>query len=167
MAQALPFIALAATAVGTGVAVYGQMEQAKAAEKAAKFNEKVAENNATAARNAAMAEAERVQRRNRAIIGKARSSFAKSGVLLSGSAEDIIYDSLIQGELDRMTALYTGSQQSSYYHTQGMLARMEGQNASSAAKFSAAGTILSGASSMAGRGYSYYTNNNGYPQFED
>lgn len=135
----------AVSAAGTGVAVAGQLEQAAAAEKAAKFNEQVAQNNATQAMQAAQAEAAMVRRKHAATIGRANAVFAKNGLLMSGSAEDILYDSLIQSELDQMTAIYAGQVQSGYHQSQGMLARLQGESIKGALPYTISGELLRGA----------------------
>ncbi len=150
MAQAIPIIVLAVSAAGAAYSVHAANEQADAAEKVSDYNQKVAENSALQAQQQAALEAEKVRRRNAALAGRQRAVFGKNGVLISGSAEDILYDSALQGELDRMTAIYSGQVQSSFYQSQGTLAKMQGQAAVSAARNSAVGSVLSGAGSAAG-----------------
>lgn len=161
MAVALPWISLALTAVGTGVAVAGSLEQAEVAEKAGKFNEAVANNQAKAEQDRAQFEAARLRKRNLVLLGKQRAGFAKSGVNLGGSALDVIYDSELEGQLDVLNSLYSGAVGANYQRTRGQLARMEGQNAATAARYGAASTFLTGV----GRGVSQYQRNS--PYFED
>lgn len=160
MAVALPWIALAVTAAGTGVAVAGQLEQADAAEKTGEYNKKVAENQALAESDKAAYEAARIRKRNLVLMGKQRAAFAKSGVNISGSALDVIYDSALEGQLDSMAAGYAGATAAGYYQSRGQLAGMEGRNAATASRYRAAGTLLTGA----GSAYQQYQND---PYFED
>lgn len=156
MAVAVPFIALAlTTAVGTGVAVYAAKEQGKAAEEAGKFNEAVARNDALAQSQQAQYEANQARRRSLIMSGRQRAAYAKSGVTLSGSADDVMYDSEIQGELDALAALYTGKVRSNYATSSGQLARLEGDNAKTASNFHAAGSLLTGAGQFAQQYQSY------------
>ena len=164
MPQAIPFILLAA---GTAVSVYSATEQAKASEKAGKYNQKVAENNAQAASQQAQFEAEQVRRKNRYILGRQKAVTAKAGILDSGSAFDVFMDSAAQGELDVLATLYTGQVQSNYQRSRGTIARMEGDSAAQGYRYQAVGSLLTGAS----QGASMY-NRGGYsrdtgPTFED
>lgn len=158
MAQAIPFIVLAVAAAGTAVAVHGQIEQAEAAEKAGKYNEAVARNNAQAAADQARFESERIRKRNMVILGRQKAAIAKAGILDTGSTLDVFFDSAVEGELDRMAALYSGDLRSGFYTSQGQLARMEGDAQKRANYYRAGGTLLSGVSGMVGSSYNY---NNG------
>lgn len=154
MAVALPAIAVALTAVGTGVAAYGAVSQGQAAKEAGHFNAQVARNQATAEQQRADFEAQAVRRRNTIVAGQQRAAFAKAGVDLTGSAEDVIYDSAIQGEIDRMAALYGGATAAGYYRSRAKLSVFEGDQAASASYFNAGGTVLTGAA----RGVQTYNN---------
>lgn len=154
MAVAIPFIALAVSAAGTYMAYQAQQDQAKSAEKMGEYNAKVAENNATAAADAARFEANQIERRTRLILGRQKAMVAKAGVLDSGSMLDVFMDSAVQGELDRMAALYAGDVRTRNYISQGILAKAEGSSASSAYRSRSYATLLSGAGNVAGTGYS-------------
>jgi hypothetical protein len=158
MPVAIPWIGLALTAVGTGVAVAGQQQQAKAQEKAAEYNAAVAENNATAQRQAAEFEASKLKKRQMILLGKQRAAFAKSGI--EGGYGDVLYDSALEGELDRMAIIYSGQVGANNQYASAVLSRAEGRNARTSAMYNSAGTILTGAGRMAGQ---YNTMNN--PQF--
>lgn len=62
MAQAIPLAALALTAVGTGISVYGQMQQAQQAAQMAAYNQQVQQQAAMIARNNAMMQNEMAAR---------------------------------------------------------------------------------------------------------
>jgi hypothetical protein len=145
MAQAvIGIIGIAIAAAGTGVAVAGQIEQAEAAEKAGKYNQAVADNNALAAQQQAKFEADRISKRNRIILGRQKAAVAKAGILDTGSTLDVFFDSAVEGELDRMAAIYSGQVRSGYATTQGQLARMEAESQKRASYYRAGGTLLSG-----------------------
>ena len=146
MAQAIFVVAALAA---TGIGAYSAIAQGQAAEDAAKYNAKVNENNARSAEYQAQAEAQQVRRRNAAILGRQRAVLSKSGVTLSGSAEDLMYDSAVQGELEALNVLYAGNVQSGYYQSRARLSRFEGANARTAGYYGAASSVLSGASSAA------------------
>jgi vacuolar-type H+-ATPase subunit E/Vma4 len=149
MAVALPVIALALTAVGTGVAAYGQVQAGNKAEDAAKASQAAENMNAQAAMNAAALDAKQVRRRNLLRLGEQRSVAAKSGVLIDDSTADVIYDTSIQGELEAQSALYSGATAAAYSRSRGSIARLEGKNAKSASRISAAGTVIGGLGSAA------------------
>lgn len=165
MAVAIPWIGLALSAVGTGVAIKGGIDQAKASEEAGEFNAKVAENNAKAEQDRAQFEAQQIRKRNLVMLGKQKSAFAKSGVNLSGSALDVMFDSESQGELDVLAAVYGGNLGANYQRSRGQLARTAGQNAATAARYGAASTALTGL----GQGASQYSrmSRRNNPTFED
>lgn len=164
MAVAIPWISLALTAVGTGVAVKGSLDAAAASEKAGEFNEAVAKNQAQAESDKAAYEAQRIRKRNLVLLGKQRAAYAKSGVNLSGSALDVMFDSSMEGELDALAAQYTGATAAGFYRSKGQLARMEGDNAAAASRYHAYGTLLTGAGRISQRVYDSRQNN---PTFED
>src|SRR6185503_14846667 len=146
MAVALLAIALALTAVGTGVAIYGQQKAGQAAEEAGKAPQEADNANVQAAQDAAALEAGQVRRRNLLRLGTQRANAAKSGVLISDSPADVIYDTAIQGELEAQSVLYSGATQASYSRSRGAIARLQGENAKSAAKIQSAGTLIGGLS---------------------
>lgn len=159
-------IALVASLAAAGVGAYSAIAQGQAAEDAAKFNAKVNENNAQAAANQAQFEAEQVRRRNVAILGRQKALFAKGGVTLSGSAEDLLYDSVVQGELNVLSTLYAGDVQAGYYRSRAQIGLFEGANARTAGYYGAASAVLSGASGAARYSRSSYGSRSS-PTFED
>lgn len=161
---AIPWISLALTAAGTGVAVAGKLEAASAAREAGRFNAKVAENNAKAEQDKAQFEAQQIRKRNLVMLGKQKAAFAKSGVNLSGSALDVMFDSESQGELDVLAAVYGGNLGANYQRSRGVLAGLEGRNAATAAMYGAASTALTGIGQGAGQ-FSRTSKRN--PTFED
>lgn len=155
---------LALSAIGTGVAMYGQMQQADAASAAAKYQAQVAANNATIAKQNADATieagkvAEQQQRmKTAALIGSQRAAMAANGVRLdSGSALDIQSDTATMGELDALTVRNNAARQAWAYeaqatnfNAQSQLSNAQAGWAQSAGLVSGAGTLLGGASSFA------------------
>ena len=150
VATAVTGVALAA--IGTGVAVYSAVQQGKAAEAEAKFQEDVANNAAITAQQEAAFEARQISRRNKLVLGKQRAAAAKSGVLISGSVTDVIEDSTVQGELDRLAALYSGEARSTAFKSQAELSRFAAANISTNTLLTSIGTGLQGASQVASAG---------------
>lgn len=148
--SALAIASLALTAVGTGVAVAGTMAQGEAQRKATDYNRQVAENNAKQQADAAAFEAEKVRERGRRLVGSQRASLGASGIDLSGSAEDVMFDSAISNELDALAAEYQGKVGSNRSMAQAGLLRMESGNIGRNTMFSVGSTLLTGASSAMG-----------------
>jgi hypothetical protein len=160
--ETIALLSVAVAAVGTGYSVHSGIEQGKMAEKAANFNAQVAENDALAAAQQAQYEADQVSRRNRIIMGKQRAAYAKSGVS-GGSMYDVMYESYMQGELDRMATLYTGAVASNRNRSQAQLSRLEGRNAKTTGYLRAGSALLSGAGETLGAAGDYYKVKN-YPR---
>lgn len=161
---AIAWIGLAISAVGAGVAVHGQIRQAEAAEDAADYNAAVAEQSAKAEQDKAQYEAQRIRKRNLLMLGKQKAAFAKSGVNISGSALDVIYDSELEGELDVLATLYSGSFGANYQRARGRLAKMEGRNAATVARYGAASTFLTGTGRLASNYPEFNTDRRPYYQ---
>lgn len=160
MAVAIPLIALALTAVGTGVGTYAAVQQGNAADDAAKFNAKVAQNEAQNEATRTAFEASQIRRKNLIRSGDQRAAYAKAGVDLSGSATDVLFDTGIQGELEAMGALYGGAMASASLRSRARLSVLEGQNAQTAGYLSAGSTLLTGGA----RGATTYYENT-FPSF--
>lgn len=152
-------------AAGAATSAYGSYAAGQAQKSAAKFNAEVANNNATMAVQQANADATKIRDRNRRLAGTQRAALAKSGVNLSGSGEDVMYDSAIQGELDALTTIYKGHVEGVNYHSQASLDTFQGNSAYSAGLFSAGGSLLSGAGSMA-QAYGNYQSIKANPKFK-
>lgn len=165
MAVALPAIAVALTAVGTGVAVYGAVQQGQAADDAAKRTQRAENANAKAASDAAALEAQQVRRKNLIRLGSQRADAAKSGVLIDDSAADVIYDSAMQGELEALSITYSGAQASAYSRQKGLNARAAGRDAKSASYINASGSLIGGLGQTAQR-YGEYRDARDMPKFK-
>ena len=142
--------AVAASAVGTGVAAYGAIEQGNAAEDAAKRTQQAENANAQASMEAASLEAGQVRRKNLLRLGSQRADAAKSGVLISDSANDVIYDTAIQGELEAQSVLYSGASAASYQQQRGVNARAAGASAKSGSYINAGSSVIGGLGKTAG-----------------
>lgn len=155
---------------------YGE-ENAQAALQQSEAQAQLLEKQALANRLQAEAEAGSIRRQNDRTRGTQRVSYLKSGVTLSGSASDVIYDSAIEGELDALNAEYKGRMASQYSRDQAAYSRDQGkQQASllrskarmdaeaglyeassraSAYKAQATGSLISGIGNIAGQAASY------------
>lgn len=136
--QALPLIAIAATAGG-------QMFKGVAANKAGKFNQKVDEVNAINALREGTAQASRIRDAARISAGRQVGAQAESGFEIgTGSAIDSLMESQTNAELDAMDAMRTARSRYDAYMLQGQQARKEGKNALIGGFIGAAGSLASG-----------------------
>jgi len=140
----LAWSALAASTIGAGVSAYGAVAQGNAADEAAKRTQQAENANAQAAMEAASLEAGQVRRKNLLRLGSQRADAAKSGVLISDSANDVIYDTAIQGELEAQSVLYSGASAASYQQQRGVNARAAGASAKSGSYINAGSTVIGG-----------------------
>jgi len=160
MAIASTTIAIAAVTVAVvaaGVGTYSAIQAAKAEEDANKFQKKLASTQAAQANLQAQAEADRIKRRNRIYRGRQDTIVSKSGVNLSGSALDVIFDSQVQGELDVLTALYTGKISQDVQLARAQQAGFAAETARTQGLLTASGTALSGAGSAVGASRGFVT----------
>ena len=151
-------IAAGTAAVGSVVGAVGAIKQGKAAKKMAAYNAQLAENNAKIQQNNAntvqnqvSVEAEKKRRTGCIVAGTQRAKASKSGTTFEGSVQDILLDSSINAEISALTELYSGTIAAQDYRNkavsskaQGTMATMQGNAASSASKYQAAGSILGG-----------------------
>jgi hypothetical protein len=169
-AAALPAIVIGATVLSTATAAYGQIQQGQAAKSQADYQAAVARNNSIIAEQKAedaiaRGAIEEQQRREltQQRISKQRASAAARGVEAdSGSALALIEDEAGIGELDALTIRQNAAREASglryqgqQFSAEGQLLESTGKSARRASTISAGGTLLSGASKVAGKWYDY------------
>ena len=147
-------ISIIAGVVGAGSTIAGGV----ASNRAAKFNAQVQQNNAVIARNKAKQEAAvgnlevvRNQRRVRQEFGAQKAGFGAGNIQTdSGSALDVLANTIEQGELDTQIIRFNSEQtqqdlrfSADNNDAQSKLTRQSG-------KFALGGSILSGGSQVAG-----------------
>ncbi len=137
------------SAAGAATSAVSASQQASAEKDAQDYNAQVAENNATVARDKAKYEAQRLRERNRRVIAEQRGEYLSSGLQLKGTAEDVIFDSSIQGELDVMSAEYSGKIESGAHTADAGLARKRGAAAKSGVGLTILGTAIGSGARMA------------------
>ena len=145
MAAALPFIA----AVGVGLQFQAQKEAGEAQEAAAKANAMRAAENARIVRAEGRKRAKKAVKGGERLKSTQRAAFGKSGVLLSGSAQEIL------AETDRVTAedveaILTASEtgQAEFLFEASQRTR-EAKAARRAKKIAPLATLVSGAATVA------------------
>lgn len=140
---------LATTAAGAATSAIASSQAASAEQDAQNYNAQVAENNAVVSRDKAKYEADRLRDRNRRIVAEQRGEYLASGLQLSGTVDDVIFDSSIQGELDVMSAEYSGKIQSDANLAEAGLARKRGAAAKSGVGLTILGTAIGSGARMA------------------
>lgn len=101
-------IGVVIAAAGAATSAVRANQQADAQQKAFEYNAAVERNNAILAKRESGFQADRIRKRNRILLSRQKATYAKGGVALDGTPEDVIFDSAIEGELDALAALYTG-----------------------------------------------------------
>lgn len=113
--------------------------------------------NAKAATDQAGFEADQLRRRNERLLGSQRAAAAKSGLALdSGSYNDILLDSSVEGELDVQAAKYRGSIGANRYDTAATLGL---DQAYASGAVGVGGALIGGAN----KGYNSYSGTNYQP----
>lgn len=148
-------IGLALTAVGTGVAVYGQYQQGKAAEAAGKYNARLAERDAAIQQARALENIRRQRERNRRYLSRQRALIAGRGIAMEGTALQILGKSASNLDLEIQDMFYESQLQQQSRIQEANLARYQGSQAKTASLLSSVGTLVSGGSQLASRAYDF------------
>jgi hypothetical protein len=164
LASTLSTVGAVAGAAGGLVSAIGAISSSEATGKAAEYQAQVAANNEQLAKtNAQMAGASGEQQveaqglKTRATVGAIKAAQAASNIdVNTGSAVDVQSSAAELGELDALTIRANAQKQVYGYETQGLsfqgqqgLASAEAAQAPVAGAIGAAGSLLSGASSVA------------------
>jgi hypothetical protein len=145
MAQALAIAGTAVKGVGTILSSRAQAKQLKS---------EAAQLDAQALTEQASSQREAVEQRRNARFAQSRALAlaAAGGTSASdGDIEKIISDIAGEGEYRALSALYSGDEQADSLKAQAKARRKEAKNVKTAGLISAAGTLLEGGSSIAGR----------------
>lgn len=167
-AAALPVIALAVTAIGTGVATYSAVQQSNAASEQASYQEAIAKQNASIldqqAKDAILRGEQAKDANDRkvaAIRARARAAAAGTGVdVNAGSALDNQTDITTLGALDS-SVIRQNAQREAYGLRTQQTGQLASANMSAAAAGSynpmtaGAGNLLQGAGQFADQWYKY------------
>ena len=140
------FAILAAVASAAGTAM-----QANAQKKAAQYNQDVEKKNADAAAQQAAFDAQRIKDKNRRLLAAQRAAFGSSGI---EADDDVTTDAAIEGEMDRLVSIYTGSTAANAHRARAEMYGMEARNWKTAGAIGVGTSLLGGASSA-----SFYATN--------
>lgn len=131
----LPIIGIALAAAGTATSVVGQVKAGSAAQQAGEYNANVATEQATIKEN-------EQRLADKQVLSTARANAGSSGIeATSGSPLDVMAESARRAEINALI-IRRGGVLDAY------AARKAGNQAQSAARIGAAGTLLTGASSI-------------------
>ncbi len=145
----------AALVAGTAMSAVGAIQAGQAQKSASNFNAAVARNNAIAAQQTATENARRQERAGRKRQGELRANVST----FSGSALDLIEDSAMEEELQRLSIIHGGDVQAAGFNNTATLETMQGKAAANAGFMKAGSTLLLGASKFGGgSGGSSYAN---------
>lgn len=151
-ALALAKAALATTAASTGIAMYGQHQQAKTAVAAAKYNNQLAETEATNLANESREAQTRERQRNRQQMANLRLSLSQQGTdSSSGTPLAIIGESQQNFSLNIADAARRTDIQTTSLRAKGQMGLWEAHQYKRAAPLQMFSTVLSGATSAVNR----------------
>lgn len=147
-------IAVISSLVGAASTVAGGV----ASNRAAKFNSQVQQNNAVIARNKAKQEQAvseleivRNQRRVRQVFGEQKTGFGAGNIQTdSGSALDVLANTIEQGELDTQIIRFNSEQTQQDLRFSADNLDAQSQLTRQSGKFGLGGSVLSGASQLGG-----------------
>jgi hypothetical protein len=149
----LATVAVGATVVGTGVSVYGQMQQAQTAKKMGAYNAKLAENQALQTEMDSREQMRRTSIGNKRIMATHRVSYAKAGVDTAGTPLAVMAETAGNLKLSSLDYMKKTGQDVTALYGQAGASRALGAQQAQAAYIGAGASLLSGASSMASMGY--------------
>lgn len=131
-----------ATVAGTGMQVFGSIQQGQAAQAASDYNAAVARNNAIAAEQQAATDEEQQRDRFRRAQAAARASLGLSGTTGAGSAEDLLAENAANAELDAQAIRYRGRVTADNYRSQADMTQFEGGQRATASYIGAGTNLL-------------------------
>lgn len=145
---------IGAMAAGTGMSIYGQIQQGKQAQDIANANAKIQMKAAADAKIVADEKARIMAERGRALIERQKSLFAASNVKMNVGAP-LVIEAQTQADIakDIGYTLMQGGQEQSYLQSQAAISRQMGKNAKTQSIWGATATGLSGFGTLAYMGY--------------
>ena len=149
-ATSLAIASLALAGVGTGLAVYGQVQQAENAKAVGKYNARLAEAQAKQTEMDAAENIRRKRKENARILATQRSKYAKAGVIEAGTPLELMAETAGNLELDVLDYNRQQRINAQNLRQQGAMDLAMGQNAAQAGYINAGATLLQGAGQAAG-----------------
>lgn len=143
-------IAASAAAVGAGVSAIGTIQAGRAQAQMAEYNAQVAERDAEIATTSAAYEEAQFRHEGEELKSVQRARYAKSGVTMTGTPLLVLEDTAAQIERDALAIRYGGSLEAARATSAASMARFTGKQARTASYYRAGGSLLTGASQVAG-----------------
>ena len=147
MSFAVIGISTAVSLVGTGVAVYGQLQQAQAAEYTAEYNADVARQQAVHETEVSNENARRKNRENAQIIGLQREAMSASGLAPAGTPLAILGESVMTLQRDILDIGYEAASRASQLRSGAEMALWEGKTTAGSLRTGAIASAITGAAS--------------------
>jgi hypothetical protein len=139
-------IGVVTAVAGTAVSVYGQQQQAQAAEDTAEYNSKLALQQAAHETEVATENARRKARENARVIGLQRQAISANGLAMSGTPLAILGDSVMTLERDILDMGYEAAARAAQLRGTAAMELWEGSATASALRTASVGTAISGIS---------------------
>lgn len=144
MGVVLPFIALATTAIGTGVSVVGSIMQGKREAEAAEAQAKLSEFQADAELKRGDREEDNIRREAMRLVGHQRAAYAAAGVRLTGSPLLVMAQTIQDSEKDILMLQKETDARALSYRMQSRIFEDTASTAKTSSLFRAGSTILTG-----------------------
>lgn len=152
--SALQLAGLGASVVGTGMQAYGQYQQGKAAQNAARYNQQVAEIQGRDAISRGEYEAESAGRKISALRGRQRAALAANGLDLNeGTPDALLEQTDYYGLEDQRTIANNARREAAMYSSRAGAYGAEARSINP--RLAATGTLLAGGGAVADRWYNY------------
>jgi hypothetical protein len=148
----LAVISAIAGLAGSGISAMGTLAAGKAAQQSANYEAQQLEIKAKEEQAAAQREAQEHSRRKDLALSEVQAKSAASGFSATDPTTLAIADEIARyGSMQEQMAMYGGTSRRAGTEAQAVGRRFEGAAARQGSKYSAAGTILGGISTMAGK----------------
>jgi len=142
------------SAIGTGASAIGQIKAGEDTKAMGEYNQEVAAQEAKAARQKAAYDIDLQRDKANRLMSMQRAAYAKAGVdfTQSGTPLDVLLQQAKDAEMDSLAIGYSGDIAVNKAINRGNIYGLQGEQAASAGKVGAIGTIFKGIGNL---GYSY------------
>lgn len=135
-------------AIGTAVAVGGQLYAGSQAAKASEYNAQLADQQAMNERQRGQIESDRQRRDAARLASRSRAKIGKSGVTATGSPLEVIADNAEEAEYDALLTQWSSNTRASAFTAQGVQDRRSTSNSRIGSYIGAGTTFLTGSAKM-------------------
>lgn len=143
-------LALAASAAGSAMSVYSQVQQGKQADAMADLQTRQAQADADYAASSAQVQARQIRKAADRQRSQARAALASSGVAVEAGSAELVDDTIQRdAEEDALMAIYDGTNNAKSIRQGGEINAFQSRGAANAARYGALGSALSGAATVA------------------